>query len=571
MMIPIRSVHDIGVVLVSFFVLNGALAVGAEGLYGPEAAFDGSRALRSGAEAIAESPEEVSLPVMTVTPNPPVQDISDTATTEILFDVAPRTLVEFLEAIDVSRRGTATIDVELADPAGEAAGVAVESYWKYADYEAAFDALRILERDKRVAGVGIDWGDGGAPLKDWTQDKRVGGTRTEGQDLNLDFHAASENLFSVIRWGSTTGTSAWTVNLSTDYGETWTETYTFASSTGLINVAATVVDEYVYVAYVSGTATQEARLRRASAVTGAIDDAFGYVVVANGGGANFEEVSLAANADDFDNRIYYFALADDGTLHYLWDYASDGQTFTEAPFPASAEGEFGLDSTYIHNGDCGDYIAASYAGTDGSIHVWLRSETTWTESVVQEGSGPYRRTSIGAYGSMILTAFEYPFTLGTGVRYVVSYDCGENWSTGDLAVPDGVFYFGFFEPSVGMRGGFGTAIAYQAESGEFDPAFYRFRYGYNPGQWTMPARFNDFDLYTGSPTEIMVIPWVTFGSPPMTYDDLWGLAAMYLSLDPEHRVPYYDTTLDFALLLEPPLFADSFESGGFSAWGAVAH
>ena len=82
----------------------------------------------------------------------------------------------------------------------------------------------------------------------------------------------------------------------------------------------------------------------------------------------------------------------------------------------------------------------------------------------------------------------------------------------------------------------------------------------------MPARFNDFDVYVGSDVDIMVIPPITFSSPPYTYD-LWSLAAMYMSLDPEFRVPYYDTTFDFALLLEPPLFADSFELGNLDGWG----
>lgn len=569
-MLAIRNLHGTGLILVAFFVLSGGFAVGASALDGQEEAIDELPALRSGAQATAEGLDDTFQPIMAVRPDPRVPDVSDTATTEIPSAAAPLSVVELLEVIDVSRRGTVTIDVELADATEEAAAVAVESCWRNADYDCAFDALRTLEREGRVTGVGVDWGDGGAPVKDWTQDKRVGGTRTEAQDLNLDFHAASENLFSVIRWGSTTGTSAWTVNLSTDYGETWTETYAFSSSAGLIDVAAAVVDDYVYVAYVAGNVTNEARLRRASAVTGAIDGGFGFTVVANGGAANVEEVALAANADDFDNRIYYFALMDNDTLRYLWDDASDGKTFTEVPFPASAEGEFGLDATYIHNGNCGDFLAVSYSGVDASIHVWLRDETTWSDVMVQGGSGSFRRTSISAYGSMIMTAFEYPFALGTGVRYAATYNCGNSWSTGDLAVPDGVFYFGFFEPAVGMRGGYGAAVAYHAEGGEFDPAFYRFRPSYYPGQWTMPASFNDFDVYTGSNMEIMVIPWVTGGSPPTTYYDLWGLAAMYLSLDPEFRVPYYDTTLDFALLLEPSIFIDGFESGGLGSWGAVA-
>lgn len=152
----------------------------------------------------------------------------------------------------------------------------------------------------------------------------------------------------------------------------------------------------------------------------------------------------------------------------------------------------------------------------------------------------------------------------------MSYNCGDNWSLGDLAVPDGVFYFGYFEPEVAARGGYGVAVAYQGEAGEFDPAFYRFRYGYSPGQWTTPMRFNDYDLYTGSDLEIMLLPPLDFTGPPPGNWGIWSLASLYLSLDPEFRVPYYDSTVDFAFLYEPPMFADSFESGDVGNWGTRA-
>jgi hypothetical protein len=279
------------------------------------------------------------------------------------------------------------------------------------------------------------------------------------------------------------------------------------------------------------------------------------VVVVDGGATTVEEVALATNADDFDNRIYYLTLMSDDTIRYFWDVASDGQTFTDGGFPATAEAEFGLDATFIHNGACSEFLAISYAANDGSIRVWRRTETTWTESVIEEDAGSFRRTSIAAYGSMLMCAYEFPYVPGTG----------DTWSSGDIAVPDGNFYFGYFEPEVAARGGYGTGIAFQAEGGEFDAAFYRFRYGYGPGLWTIQARFNDFDVYTGSDLEMMIMP-------PLEFPDLgvsiWSVGALYLSLDGGFRVPYYDSTIDFAFY-DLPFFWDGFDAGNLDAWSAV--
>ncbi|MGD8439746.1 MAG: hypothetical protein PVG53_04375 [Holophagae bacterium] len=334
-MLPIRDARNIGLNLVVSLSLTVGFAAGAGALGGQEATFVEAGAPRTVAPVILESIDETPESTTLEAPAPPGPDVADVAV-ETPIAAPPTTLVELLEGIDVARRGIVMIDVELVDPAGETAAAAVEAHWRAGDFGQALDGLRALETDGRVAGIGIDWGDSGGSLKDWTQDTRVGGTRTEALELRLDFHTSSGNLFSVIRWGSTTGTSAWTVNLSTDFGDTWTETYSFASSVGIIGTAAVVVDDDVYVAYVPGNATDEGRLRRASAITGAIDSGYGFVTVVDGGAANAEEVSLAANPDDWDNRIYYLALMDDDSLRYLFDDAADGTTFTDASPPASA-------------------------------------------------------------------------------------------------------------------------------------------------------------------------------------------------------------------------------------------
>ena len=94
----------------------------------------------------------------------------------------------------------------------------------------------------------------------------------------------------------------------------------------------------------------------------------------------------------------------------------------------------------------------------------------------------------------------------------------------------------------------------------FDPAYYRFRYLYSPGLWTIPARFNDYDLYTGSETDAMIVPELSLG--------IWTVVGTYFSLDPDYRTPYYDTTLDFAYF-SPVLMTDNFASGDLSAWSVA--
>ncbi len=505
----------------------------------------------SGAATAITPPRPIAAPVIpvglddtlqpltvSVTPARESADVSDAARAQ---EAAPKwtTLAERLQLLESGQRARATIQLELLQSAGEAEradAAVVAELWSVGEHESALEQLRALEATGVVVGLGIDWVGGNPTRGTRAPDIRVGDPREGAQKMCLDFDAQNGNLFCVIRWGSITGTSAWTANLSTDSGTTWTETYSFSSSVGLIDVSAAVVDDYVYVAYVAGNATDEGRLRRCLVSTGGIDGAYGYQVIVDAGTSAVEEVSLAANPDDFDNRIYYLALLNDDQIRYFWDVASDGLTFTDGGSPPAAEAEFGLDSSFLHNLTCGDFLGISYAANDGTIRVQLRSESAWSESVVQLGSGSFRTTSISAYGNMIVCAYEYPYTNGTGIRYSASYDCGDTWVPGDVAVPDGTFYFGYFEPEVGARGGYGTAIVYHAEAGDWDPAYYQFRHGYTPGPWTMRVEFNEFDVYTGSDMELTVMPPLNLG--------IWSLGGMYLL---DTRVPYFDRTIEFAV------------------------
>jgi hypothetical protein len=538
-MLTTRRSSLAGVLLVLLLVLSGGAVFAAERESGAGEVAGIATERPTATPVIPAGLDDMLQPLaLSAEPGPEAADVSDAAQAP---EITPgwRTLIERLRLLDSDQRARATIQLELQRTAGEAersTAEAIETLWTAGETEEALEQLRSLEGAGVVVGLGIDWVGVNQARGTRAPDIRVGDPREGAQKMCLDFDAQNGNLFCVIRWGSTTATSAWTVNLSTDNGTTWTETYSFASSVGLIDVSAAVVDDYVYVAYIAGNATNEGRLRRCLVSTGGIDGAYGFQVIVDGGAVAVEEVALAANPDDFDNRIYYLAMLDDGAVQYFWDVASDGQTFSDGGSPPGPGASFSLDATYLHNLSCGDFLAISYASTEGSIYVQLKDESEWTGAAVEPLAGSFRRTSISAYGSMIICAYEYPFTGGTGIRYAASYDCGGTWVNGNMAVPDGIFYYGYFEPAVVARGGYGTAIAYHGEAGDWDPAYYQVRHGYTPGPWTMRVDFNEFDAYTGSEMELIVMPPLNLG--------IWSLGGMYLVVT---RVPYFDRTIEFAV------------------------
>ena len=191
-----------------------------------------------------------------------------------------------LAAFDATQRSNAVIQLELGRGVSEddlATAATIESFWNGGQYAQAIAALQAFEESDGRLGIGIDW-QVPQPIFSRGLDVRLGGTRTEAQTLCLDFDEQSGNLFSIIRWGSTTGTAVWTMNISTDDGATWSETYSWSSGVGIIDVAAAVVDDYVYVGYVAGdTFANDGRMRRCLASTGAVDSGYGFYSIIDAG------------------------------------------------------------------------------------------------------------------------------------------------------------------------------------------------------------------------------------------------------------------------------------------------
>jgi hypothetical protein len=345
--------------------------------------------------------------------------------------------------------------------------------------------------------------------------------------VSVDFDAQTGHLFSVIQWGTTTGTSAWTANISTDRGATWEETYVWTSSVGIIDVDAAVVDDYLYVGYVVGNTTSELRVRRCRVSDGTVDGLYSFQTAIDAAPNAFSDIAVVTNASDFDNRIYCLGIDSNHVLRFARALASTGTVFTEVPPPAVANASAGLAATWDHHrGVCGEYLFVSYAGTDDNVHVQKLTETTWTDVTLSAVAAYYHGTSISAYGETVICAFERDYTYGRGIRYYISYNCGTGWNSGDLAVPDsGTGPYSC--PAVDARSGLGTAIVYQKEVGEPDAVYYQYRLGYGPGAWEEREAFNDFDVVTGSDTALN----------SLTNSSLMEHGAIYLG---GGGLPYFD-------------------------------
>jgi len=443
-----------------------------------------------------------------------------------------RMLWERLQAIPPSCRAAAAIELEPRDSRNGRASDeirGVEALWRGGLYDEAIDALRVLEPSGELAGLGIAWTDGKAGLPRGFGDVRIGGARVDGRTVCLDYDTGTGHLFGVVQWGSTTGTSAWTTNISTDRGATWAETYSWTSVVGIVDVDAAVVGDRLYVGYLVGNATGQLRFRRCLVTDGSPDAGYSFHVAIDATPATFSEIAVASNAADYDNRIYGFGIDSDHALRFVWDVASDGTTFTEDSPAGVANASAGLSATWNHQHECDEALFVSYAGTDGGIHVQMYQSTApyWTDRTIETAAGTTRDTSVSSWGQFVICAFEFPYTNGTGVRYRASYDCGQIWNYADLAEPEGAVT-GYLNPSVDARSGAGTAIVYQAEMGEPDVAYYRYRSGYAPGLWSDPEAFNDHDVLTGSDTAIN-----SLANPAGAMEH----GAIYLSSDGD---PWYD-------------------------------
>jgi len=471
-------------------------------------------------------------------------------------------LWERLEALSQADRENAVIQLETGKEISASRSGAIEtaeSLWSIGLFEEAIEAIRTLEESGVSMAVGISWK---TPIEvgsvGWTgTDVRIG-NRTRIRETHLDFDAQNGNLFAVLRYTNDSTTDwKWSVNISTDNGQTWQETYQWGAADSRLNdISAVVVDDYLWVGYVSAIAGDEARMRRCRVSDGSIDSAYNWETVIDWD-TSIGEIALGSNADSADEIVFYFALSDHSLIFY---WASDAGTVNPVwhEIPTGVTNAWrGLDATW-NEGASNHTVYASYLASDGAnpvVVLRLLSSLDWeaTEILPAYTGASNRGTSISAYDDTVICAYEHSYSNGIGIRYNVSYDGGDSWLWGAWE-PDPGHYF--TQPEVTCRGGQGSAVVYHEEAGDFDRVWFRYRDHYSPGNWDdIVAQINEYDGLTGMPNRV---EWL----PPLP-GHAYAYGTIYISGVPDPgRIPYFDRMM-------PLVFSDDFESGDTTAWSST--
>jgi len=416
--------------------------------------------------------------------------------------LAPTPLWKKLERLDFAERENASIQLEFSPNLPlmvrrEAENI--ETLWNRGDYAQAIERLRILEASNGKAdiAIGIAW-KVPRPVQNsiLAADVQIG-TRTNLQLGVLDFDAASGNLFAALKLADN-----WTVNISTDDGVTWQESFLFVSGGININdITAAVHSGFFYVLYVSDTNQFETRARRFLLTNGSSDASYDFKVVFNKG-VVVKDLAVAATEDFAGQRIYALAILANGSVVYHFS-TETGLTWTEIQTGITSA-DHGLDA-HTNQGGAIYFLTISYVSADGRLHVARRTFTSqWIDTNLSAATiAPEGETSIAAYQDRTMVVYDS----ATGIDFFVSYNGGSSWFIGTVASGTS-----FFRPHVAGRRGGGFLAVYQEEVGEPDRMWYRHRdYGVGPGtaEFGSPVQFNEVDVQTGSPVSAEWIPPLT--------------------------------------------------------------
>ena len=434
-----------------------------------------------------------------------------------------------LERMTFSERQNSEISLELpsdASPEAHAAARDVENLWNTGRYDEALAGFAEVGRhvDVRQLAVSNRWR---VPVPTaetdlWGDDVRIG-DRDSINALAFDIHRASGNLFAVLLYeeGST---YYWSMNLSTDGGSSWNETYTWFAGYVLKSLNASVLGGDCYVAY-GVSSNLELRLRRFYATTGLEHQFQGsqsYVTIATFSGADsIAEIAMTSNQDFIDNRLYVLPMTYAGNLKYFWGDTS-AVSWDSTPAPGITNAVTGVDAC-TNEGFDSTFIWVSYLGTGDSLHITGRRGTGWRNFITYRAADD--NTSIGAWKDTILCTFQSPGSASNHIRYLVNYGGGNpgvNWLYGNVG-GDTTTLSEASDVALRKGGGSGVIYRYYTPTRE-----YRYTWRQYTGAWSTPVSLADHEPYWNHPA-IEQLGSGVFG-------------VVYLSWTSPIRAAYFDRT-----------------------------
>lgn len=373
------------------------------------------------------------------------------------------------------------------------------------------------------------------------------GTRSDVIDHELDFHGASGHYFSVLRY-DTASDDCFSVNLSTDEGSTWVETFEHCTGQELLGkIAAVVAGDFFYVAYVMETVVDSAKLMRFRWSDGEKDPIFGsQIVFSVMVGDSIRSFDLCSNADTFDDRLYFFAIevlapALHGDLRFFWtdqDGGTGAEPWNDVPTTLSGVGSIlGATGNENYAAHVGYHPMVLWTGEGFDLGVWRYRPGRQANTIVD--NAVYGTPSgISAYDDHVaINYWNQHYEMTT----CLSDDGGVNFSC-EFAQGVGNGFSG----DVAARNGAGIAEMAVYDYDGDAPCWYRHR-DY-VGTWSDQVACTDLGVSMRGPISLESLP-------PHT---AFSYGAVVESSDPETGSAYF--------IRSPVIFSDGFESGDTAAW-----
>jgi len=434
----------------------------------------------------------------------------------------PQPLWKTLTDIEPNKRAQSSLHLELPSNASNAHTSRlqqVEALWNDHQFNEALNQLRALEAEigTNTLAAGLNWHN--SPLQPGlpsVSDTQIGVTTTIRQ-MCLDFHQDTYNLFAVMIFEDE-GHQHISVHISPDNGQSWRETSIYVTAHQINDISAVVLGNFLYVGYTQAVTQTRGKIMRYYVTDGSQDYNFGYQLVID---RNIEivDVALASNVDtEYDNRLYYFAILSDNSLTAYWcnELVTDW-----TPIPTNiTDAKWGLDITYdegYQTGLTNYFLLLSYISQSAKVHTVRVSEQSGSVTIenIDLGAG-IAHSAVSAYNGVVLTAFrEYYSLLTVGITYLISYNSGENWQEGKLAIPElEELYYG---PDVTARKGGGLAVIYYKNTTTINPCWFIHRDYTETATWSEPVIVNETKLATPTDIEVEWLPSIS------GYQDAYGI------------------------------------------------
>ncbi|MBP1691191.1 MAG: hypothetical protein H6Q32_543, partial [Bacteroidetes bacterium] len=448
----------------------------------------------------------------------------DARSTEML--PARGTLLASLAALPAGDRSNTIMDISL--PAGspvqakDLAGTAA-THWNAGDCDVAL--LELAELASLIDMRGVEVGLQQRNLTALTPDNLLAanvriGTVDTAKHVGLVCDSTDMKLFAVTSQDGDGHEGVIRLFMSTNAGDTWSETHAIYAAVNAPQVSIVLVRGYVYMGYfLEGFA--DVRVRRFLASTGAlvpISNGDSYVNPYTAGtGETLKEVKLASNYfGSYNNRIYCGVTTSTYKAKFLWSIpSSDSLWYPTADSTATPVRE-GLSMAYAYGPSSRTFMFRSYVDTGDGLCIDSIDLNTNTFKRIVRYSGGRDLTSISAFYDTVVCVYNVYRGTTYYWEYRISYNRGESWTFGrpvdtletsesplvclDKGQGMGIFYR-FYLPST--RDGRMITRTYQG-----------------PGSWTAPATITDYSPHYW-PSSIAAmgnktwgVAYITFGALP---------------------------------------------------------